>query len=286
MDQCEDREDGVRPSKTPLCGEHESRSKAQRNEHGPGPGPGPEPSCVSLKSDRSMVHPLAFKGDQRSAVKRVLQKRDSLEHESSCLSLKSDDSHKRFINFKGDQLSSSERVDHQSSEPPSGPSVQQHQTQLDSIFLLLEDNIVMFVKNELKKIQRVLSPDYLESLENLLEGEDEQQRRSREAIQDNGKLEEHRKLEIKDQRNVYWVSGRFLRNRVRSSVTHEELAVELLLLHIERSQLKWLRHLYRIPLNAFLEMCSRHVLQGKETLGKTQDRLERLNLSVAPVDAS
>ncbi|KAM6893671.1 NLR family CARD domain-containing protein 3-like [Xenentodon cancila] len=84
--------------------------------------------------------------------------------------------------FKGDQMSSSERVDQQSSEPPSGPSVQQHQTQLDSIFLLLEDNIVMFVKNELKKIQRVLSPDYPESLENLLEGEDEEQRRSREAF--------------------------------------------------------------------------------------------------------
>ncbi|KAM6894003.1 protein NLRC3-like [Xenentodon cancila] len=40
----------------------------------------------------------------------------------------------------------------------------------------------MFVKNELKTIQRVLSPDYPESLENLLEGEDEEQRRSREAF--------------------------------------------------------------------------------------------------------
>ncbi|KAM6893622.1 NLR family CARD domain-containing protein 3-like isoform 1-T1 [Xenentodon cancila] len=40
----------------------------------------------------------------------------------------------------------------------------------------------MFVKNELKKIQRGLSPDYPESLENLLEGEDEEQRRSREAF--------------------------------------------------------------------------------------------------------
>ncbi|KAM6893518.1 uncharacterized protein FYW49_019888 [Xenentodon cancila] len=121
MDQCEDREDGVRPSKTPLCGEHESRSKAQRNEPGPIPGPGPgpgpepepepgpEPSCVSLKSDWSMGQPYNFKGDQRSAVKRVHQERDSLEHESSCLSLKSDDSDKRFIDFKGDQLSSSER---------------------------------------------------------------------------------------------------------------------------------------------------------------------------------
>ncbi|XP_061564749.1 NACHT, LRR and PYD domains-containing protein 12-like [Cololabis saira] len=138
MDQCEDREEGVPPSKTSLCGEHESRSKAQR------------------------VH----------------QKRDSLEHEPSCLSLKSDRSKDWFIEFKGEQRSAVKRVDQQSSEPPSGPSVQLHQILLDSIFLLLEDNIVMFVKNELKKIQRVLSPDYPESLEHLLEGEDKEQRRS------------------------------------------------------------------------------------------------------------
>ncbi|XP_061570616.1 NACHT, LRR and PYD domains-containing protein 5-like [Cololabis saira] len=173
MDQCEDREEGVPPTKTSLCGEHESRSKAQRNQPEPGPGPGPAPSCVSLKSDQSKEYVINFKRDQRSAVKRVHQKRDSIEHEPSCLSLKSDQSKEYVINFKGDQRSAS----------PSGPSVQQHQTQLDSIFLLLEDNIVMFVKNELKKIQRVLSPDYPESLEHLLEGEGEEQRRSsREAF--------------------------------------------------------------------------------------------------------
>ncbi|MEQ2205158.1 hypothetical protein XENOCAPTIV_027107, partial [Xenoophorus captivus] len=75
-------------------------------------------------------------------------------------------------------------VDQQNSEVPSGPSAQQHQTQLDSIFMLLEDNIVTFVKNELKKIQKVLSPDYPEGLdsqwedEEVLEGEDEEKRRS------------------------------------------------------------------------------------------------------------
>ncbi|KAK5617354.1 hypothetical protein CRENBAI_007241, partial [Crenichthys baileyi] len=55
------------------------------------------------------------------------------------------------------------RLDQQNSEVPSGPSAQQHQTQLDSIFMLLEDNMVTFVKNELKKIQKVLSPDHPES---------------------------------------------------------------------------------------------------------------------------
>ncbi|XP_078798568.1 NLR family CARD domain-containing protein 3-like [Oryzias latipes] len=68
-------------------------------------------------------------------------------------------------------------LDQQSSETPSGPSVQQHQTQLDSIFLLLEDNIVTFVKKELKKIQKLLS--HREDEEEL---EDEEQRSSRESL--------------------------------------------------------------------------------------------------------
>ncbi|XP_038129777.1 NLR family CARD domain-containing protein 3-like [Cyprinodon tularosa] len=81
------------------------------------------------------------------------------------------------------------RLDQQNSVVSSGPSGQQHQTQLDSIFMLLEENIVSFVKNELKKIQKVLSSDDPECLENqwvneeVLEGEDEEQRRrSREAL--------------------------------------------------------------------------------------------------------
>ena len=37
------------------------------------------------------------------------------------------------------------------------------------------------------------------------------------------------------------------RDRVRSSVTWEELGVAPLLLHVERSQLRWLGHLYQMP---------------------------------------
>ncbi|XP_030611259.1 NLR family CARD domain-containing protein 3-like [Archocentrus centrarchus] len=53
--------------------------------------------------------------------------------------------------------------------------------------MLLEDNIITFVKNELKKIQKVLSPDYPECLESqeddeLLKSEDKEQKRSREAF--------------------------------------------------------------------------------------------------------
>ncbi|XP_040908616.1 protein NLRC3-like, partial [Toxotes jaculatrix] len=79
--------------------------------------------------------------------------------------------------------------DQESSEVPSAQSAQQHQTHLDSIFMLLEENIVTFVKKELKKIQKVVSPDYPECSESqredeeVLDGEDEEQRRSsREAF--------------------------------------------------------------------------------------------------------
>uniref|UniRef100_G3PSV5 FISNA domain-containing protein n=1 Tax=Gasterosteus aculeatus TaxID=69293 RepID=G3PSV5_GASAC len=76
----------------------------------------------------------------------------------------------------------------ESSEVPTGPSAQQHQTHLDSIFMnvlfqLLEENILTFVKNELKKLQKVVSSDYPECLEKEDEEVlDEEQRRSREAF--------------------------------------------------------------------------------------------------------
>ncbi|CAI5657807.1 unnamed protein product [Oreochromis niloticus] len=72
------------------------------------------------------------------------------------------------------------RVDQQSSVVPSGQSAQQHQTQLDCIFMLLEENIITFVKTELKKIQKVLSPNKPQCLE--FQREDDEQRSSREAF--------------------------------------------------------------------------------------------------------
>ncbi|KAM9359409.1 NLR family CARD domain-containing protein 3-like [Symphorus nematophorus] len=136
MNQSEDREEGVRPSRTTLCGGHEAQRTHQRPESAkPGPEPEPEPSCVSFKSDWS---------------------KDAI------------------IDFKQGHLS--DRLGEQeSSEIPCGPSAQQHQTHLDSTFKLLEENIVSFVKDELKKFQRALSS---EKDEEVLHGEDEEQEKS------------------------------------------------------------------------------------------------------------
>uniref|UniRef100_A0A672YL44 B30.2/SPRY domain-containing protein n=1 Tax=Sphaeramia orbicularis TaxID=375764 RepID=A0A672YL44_9TELE len=91
---------------------------------------------------------------------------------SSCVSFRSDRSKQNPPYF------SAETVEQQSSEVSSD---QQHQTQLDSIFKLLEENICTFVMNELKKFHQVLSTDYPECLESLKD-EDEEQRRSSEAF--------------------------------------------------------------------------------------------------------
>ncbi|XP_062291198.1 protein NLRC3-like, partial [Scomber scombrus] len=97
--------------------------------------------------------------------------------ELSGVSFKSDEPNYGFIHFKGQ--SPAKRVDQESSEDPRGQSAQQHQTHLDSVFMLLEENIVTFVKNELMKIQKVLSSDYPECLKSQSEdSEEEEQRRS------------------------------------------------------------------------------------------------------------
>ncbi|XP_044214280.1 NLR family CARD domain-containing protein 3-like [Thunnus albacares] len=146
----------------------------------------PEPSCVSMKSDRSMGRLIGFKDGQ--PADRGMQQQRADSPEPSCVSMKSDRSMGRLIEFKVGQ-SADGRVQQQSSEVPSDQSAQQHLTHLDSIFMLLEENIVTFVKNELKRVQRDLSPDYPECVEcqgeneEVLDSEEEEQRRSsREAF--------------------------------------------------------------------------------------------------------
>ncbi|XP_070705051.1 NLR family CARD domain-containing protein 3-like isoform X2 [Pempheris klunzingeri] len=79
------------------------------------------------------------------------------------------------IFFKG-RLSSETQVHQDNLDVPSGESVLQHHTDLDSIFMLLEKNIFSFVTNELKRFQKVLSSDYSESFDS--QSEDEEQRKS------------------------------------------------------------------------------------------------------------
>uniref|UniRef100_A0A8C5G8Y7 NACHT domain-containing protein n=1 Tax=Gouania willdenowi TaxID=441366 RepID=A0A8C5G8Y7_GOUWI len=79
----------------------------------------------------------------------------------------------RLLDFKGGPSTdphSLEGVDGSSGAEP------------DSIFTLLEDNIISFVKAELKHMQKIVDGDDPECSESQMEGEDEEQRRSREAF--------------------------------------------------------------------------------------------------------
>ncbi|XP_051805955.1 NACHT, LRR and PYD domains-containing protein 12-like isoform X3 [Acanthochromis polyacanthus] len=159
---------------------------------GPGPGAGPESSCVSLKSNQSKEDFIHFKRRQRSAGQKIHQNPEPRPGpgpglESSCVTLMSDRSKEDIIHFKRRQRSAGQKVDQQNTEVPRVQSDQQHH--LDSIFMLLEDNMVTFVKKELKKMQKVVSPDYPECSESQredeekLESDDEDQRSSREMLQ-------------------------------------------------------------------------------------------------------
>ncbi|KAK3536545.1 hypothetical protein QTP86_013744, partial [Hemibagrus guttatus] len=68
------------------------------------------------------------------------------------------------------------------------------------------------------------------------------------------------------------VAGRSLRDRVGSSVTREELGVEPLLLHIERGQLRWLGHLFRMPPGRLPGEVFRACPTGKRPRGRPRTR--------------
>ncbi|XP_038550332.1 NLR family CARD domain-containing protein 3-like isoform X8 [Micropterus salmoides] len=140
MSQCEDKEEGDPQREI----EHERNILGSDESK-----PGPEPSCVSLKSDVSMEPPLCFKGREN------IPGADESEPgpEPSCVSLKSNWSIGPTTIFKGRE------VDQESSEVPIGQSAQQHQTHLDSVFMLLEEKMKTFMNNELKKFKKALSSD-------------------------------------------------------------------------------------------------------------------------------
>ncbi|XP_065812267.1 NLR family CARD domain-containing protein 3-like isoform X2 [Labrus bergylta] len=167
MDQCEDTEEGVPPSKTSLCEEHEALRMQEQRPDSPGP------SCVSMKSDQSKDVMRNFKDGSPADGRMQEQRPDSPG--PSCVSMKSDRSMGRFFEFK-DGRPADGRVQQESSNAHKDQSDQQNPTDLDYIFMLLEENIIIFVKNELKRVQRVLSPDYPECLKS--QSEDEEQGRS------------------------------------------------------------------------------------------------------------
>ncbi|XP_034150820.1 NLR family CARD domain-containing protein 3-like [Esox lucius] len=130
-----EREEGASASKISIFGEHDTTAKSIiSRDHIKGPA-SPVPSCVSMKSDRSMNQPIGFREGDVSTDQRDQQERSE-------------------------------------SEILSGQSVQSHQTDLSSIFSLLEQNIMTFVKKELKRFKTMLSSDLPEGFKSQREDEE------------------------------------------------------------------------------------------------------------------
>ncbi|MEQ2248453.1 hypothetical protein ILYODFUR_019318 [Ilyodon furcidens] len=119
-------------------------------------------SCLSMKSDWSMDPITVFKGGHQSVQNQIQQQTPTMSP-TSCLSMKSDWSMDPITVFKeGHQfVANSEQ---QASEVLSVQSFPRSEADLDSIFKALEENILSFVKTELKKFQNILRPDYHEWL--------------------------------------------------------------------------------------------------------------------------
>ncbi|XP_040917352.1 NLR family CARD domain-containing protein 3-like [Toxotes jaculatrix] len=73
--------------------------------------------------------------------------------------------------FKDGRRSADQRIRQEGSEAPSGQSALLNQMDLDFIFKELEKDVVSFVKNELKTLRRILTPDHAESVEGQREEE-------------------------------------------------------------------------------------------------------------------
>ncbi|XP_060721710.1 NLR family CARD domain-containing protein 3-like isoform X2 [Tachysurus vachellii] len=121
----------------------------------------PEPSCVSMKSDASKGPPINFR-DSSTDV-RMMEGKRSNSPEPSCVSMKSDASKGPPINFRDSS------TDVRPQKRKSKISI----NQLDSIFKELEHNVITLIKNELKRIRKLLSPDYPARTERKVEDEED-----------------------------------------------------------------------------------------------------------------
>ncbi|XP_062319080.1 NACHT, LRR and PYD domains-containing protein 12-like isoform X3 [Osmerus eperlanus] len=146
-----------------LSGEHDMDTKAKSPIQQERPA-SPVPSCVSMKSDRSMDQPFTFR-DKNITTKQRIKRQRPASPVPSCVSMKSDRSMDLPPTFSDGGGASNEEGDQQKSD-------QSHHDDLSSIFTVLEETVIRFVKEELKRIKRILSSDFPEGLESQREDQE------------------------------------------------------------------------------------------------------------------
>uniref|UniRef100_A0A674ABR8 B30.2/SPRY domain-containing protein n=1 Tax=Salmo trutta TaxID=8032 RepID=A0A674ABR8_SALTR len=181
-----EREEGP-ASKMSLSGEHDTKAKSPIKQERPA---SPVPSCVSMKSDQSMNLPISFREGDFSTEQRNQQERS----ESEILSGQSSQSHQTDLDSI---FSVCDPVMYICFCLPQVKLICQSfinvlmrkhffscLTYLLDLFQLLEQNIMTFVKNELKMFKRILSPELPEGFESqkqdkeVVDAEDEKQESS------------------------------------------------------------------------------------------------------------
>ncbi|XP_052375879.1 NACHT, LRR and PYD domains-containing protein 3-like isoform X10 [Oncorhynchus keta] len=178
-----EKEEGVPVSKMSLSGEHDTKAKSPIKQERPA---SPVPSCLSMKSDQSMDKIIDFREGDYSTEQSPIKQERPASPVPSCLSMKSDRSMDKMIDFREGDYSTEQRTEQETTESEilSGQSSQSHQTDLASIFSLLEENCMTFVNNELKRYKRILSPELPEGFESqkqdkeVVDAEDEKQESS------------------------------------------------------------------------------------------------------------
>ncbi|XP_056451255.1 NACHT, LRR and PYD domains-containing protein 3-like isoform X4 [Gadus chalcogrammus] len=144
----------------------------------------PGPSFVSMKSDQSMDPPAKFKDGNQSIGKSSEQQDRAVSPGPSCVSFKSDHSMDPPATFKDGNQSIEKRQPQERSKVTSAQFVQQHQTEL---IKRAEEKAHAFLDKEMKKLWRVLFPDYPQCSESQREEEEEEE---------DGKKEEQRRRAI------------------------------------------------------------------------------------------
>ncbi|XP_036795450.1 NLR family CARD domain-containing protein 3 [Oncorhynchus mykiss] len=153
----------------------------EREEEGPA-------SKMSLSGEREWgpASKMYLSGEHEIKVKSPIKRKRSASPVPSCVSMKSDWSMNLPTRFREGDFSTEQSYQQERSELEmlSGQSSQSQHIDLTSIFSLLEEKIMTFVKNELKRFKRILSPELPQGFESqkqdeeVVDAEDEKQESS------------------------------------------------------------------------------------------------------------
>ncbi|KAL0992622.1 hypothetical protein UPYG_G00095880 [Umbra pygmaea] len=179
---------------------------------------------------------MSLSGHKENKANSTIHQERPASFVPSCVSMKSDCSINLPLTFRKEP-----NTDHQErskSNILSGQTAQSHPTYLSSIFSSLEQNIMTFIKKELKRFKTILSSDLPEGFEG--------QRKDEEVVDS-----EDGKQESSAKEGALKITLHFLRNmnqeQLADTLEESELAVNLQPLRLNPSHLKKLDLSYNHP---------------------------------------